>query len=541
MFQPSSVLDPIQSLFNGLMAITSRTSQGTRGYRKLTRPRTVEPLESRVVLSTIGVRGHGIRHLSPAHESASTIRQELHPRISNNGTSPTQPTVVATLPVPVRAFGVSVNPNTNRLYVTAGDFSGLVVVFDTRSNTEITQIPVGDGPQGVAVNPVTNRIYVVNVRDQTVSVINGNTNSVIDTIPGFDFRPRYIDINTLTNRIYVGNEGNGGGTTLAVINGSTDKIIQNVPVGFGPAGIAVNPVTNRIYTANGGSNTVSVVDGTTNSTVASIPVGQRPLGVAVDVVLNRIYALNVNENSVSVIDGNTNAVIDTIKVGQFPLGISADSISHRVFVTNQVDNTFSVIDGMSDMVVATIGVGLGPNPIAFNPITNTAYVANDQGASVSVISLGTPPAMNLPTVVRLQRIGVHTQPTRFILTFNEAMDRTTAENLANYSLVLVRSSSNRDHHRVVSVPLALAHYDPVSQSVTLLPSRLLPLRRTYVLTVVGTPPNGLTSTAGLLLDGAGTGQQGSNYIARITPKLLVRSTRLLDGERAVNAHGSVGR
>ena len=173
------------------------------------------------------------------------------------------PTVIDTIPVPVRAFGVAVNPGTERLYVSSGDFSGLVSVINTQTNKIITEIPVGDGPQGIAVNPVTNLIYAVNVRDQTVSVIDGFTNKVVDTIPGLDFRPRELAINPVTNMIYVGNEGNQAGTTLAVINGSTNSIVQNITVGTGPTGVAVNPNTNRIYTANE-DGTVSVVNGSTN-------------------------------------------------------------------------------------------------------------------------------------------------------------------------------------------------------------------------------------------------------------------------------------
>jgi hypothetical protein len=40
---------------------------------------------------------------------------------------------------------------------------------------------------------------------------------------------------------------------------------------------------------------------------------------------------------------------------------------------------------------------------------------------------------------------------------------------------------------------------------------------TGLLTVVGTPPGGLTNTSGIFLDGAGTGQPGSNYTATISP------------------------
>jgi hypothetical protein len=47
------------------------------------------------------------------------------------------------------------------------------------------------------------------------------------------------------------------------------------------------------------------------------------------------------------------------------------------------------------------------------------------------------------------------------------------------------------------------------------------LRHRYQLTILGTPPAGLMDTAGFFLDGAGTGQQGSNYVTVISDKLLV--------------------
>ena len=36
--------------------------------------------------------------------------------------------------------------------------------------------------------------------------------------------------------------------------------------GTEPCGVAVNPVTNKIYVANQGSNNVTVIDGATNGT-----------------------------------------------------------------------------------------------------------------------------------------------------------------------------------------------------------------------------------------------------------------------------------
>jgi DNA-binding beta-propeller fold protein YncE len=46
---------------------------------------------------------------------------------------------------------------------------------------------------------------------------------------------------------------------ISVINGSSNKVIQNIPVGNTPNDVAVNPSTNMIYVANFGDGTVSVI------------------------------------------------------------------------------------------------------------------------------------------------------------------------------------------------------------------------------------------------------------------------------------------
>ena len=38
-------------------------------------------------------------------------------------------------------------------------------------------------------------------------------------------------------------------------------------------------------------------------------------------------------------------------------------------------------------------------------------------------------------------------------------------------------------------------------------------KKTYMLTVIGTPPGGLTTTVGAYLAGAADGEPGSNYVA----------------------------
>jgi len=301
------------------------------------------------------------------------------------------PTVIATIPVGTSPrLGVAADPTTNRIYV-ANVGSNNVSVIDGATNTEIdtdgnpangiTRVPVGAAPAGVAANPTTNRIYVTNQNSNNVSVVDGATNTEIDTD---------------------GNPANG---------------ITRIPVGSGPVGVDVNPITNRIYVGNfsWGSGSVSVIDGATNTEIDTdgnpangitrIPVGDRPHEVAVNTVTNRIYVANWGSNNVSVIDGATDTEIDTdgnpangitrIPVGSGPCGVGVNPTTNRIYIGNSGSDDVSVIDGATNTEIDTDGnpangvtpipVGSAPIGVHVNPITNRIYVANQNSDNVSVI------------------------------------------------------------------------------------------------------------------------------------------------------------
>ncbi|HYT72848.1 MAG TPA: hypothetical protein VEK78_15790, partial [Gemmatimonadales bacterium] len=61
-----------------------------------------------------------------------------------------------------------------------------------------------------------------------------------------------------------------------VIDLAARKVIDTIPVGRRPWGIALSPDGRRLYTADGRSNQVSVIDTGGRKVVATIPVGDRP-------------------------------------------------------------------------------------------------------------------------------------------------------------------------------------------------------------------------------------------------------------------------
>jgi YVTN family beta-propeller protein len=73
------------------------------------------------------------------------------------------------------------------------------------------------------------------------------------------------------------------------------------------------------YIANEFSNTVSVIATGSNMVIDTIPVGGDPYGVAVSPDGSKVYVTNAGSDTVSVIATASNTVIDTISVGSGPI------------------------------------------------------------------------------------------------------------------------------------------------------------------------------------------------------------------------------
>lgn len=156
-------------------------------------------------------------------------------------------------------------------------------------------------------------------------------------------------------------------------------VLATVRVGKAPRGMAVNPLTNKIYVAVDGS--ITVMDGTTNATKdipdATTGASASPFAVAVNPVTNRVYAANLFQDTVTVVDGSTDEVIATVPTGRSPTALAVNPTTNRIYVANDDGNTITVIDGATDRDVATIPVGPNPDSVAVNPVTNKVYVGNE--------------------------------------------------------------------------------------------------------------------------------------------------------------------
>jgi hypothetical protein len=117
-----------------------------------------------------------------------------------------------------------------------------------------------------------------------------------------------------------------------------------------------------------------------------------------------------------------------------------------------------------------------------------------------------------PQVVSVLRYGYHMMPTTVVLTFDQALDASTAQDVAAYRIIGPAGG-------VIYIKSAV--YDPSSLTVTLHPSQRISIHHPYKLIVDGTPPHGVTNTHGVLLDGTDSGHADSDYRTSLTWRNLV--------------------
>jgi virginiamycin B lyase len=161
----------------------------------------------------------------------------------------------------------------------------------------------------------------------------------------------------------------------------------------------------------------------------------------------------------------------------------------------------------------------GPTPADDRLTQVTAITPSNPSAPITPAQ-----AVDGPIVTSVGRYGSRRQPAGLVLTFDEPLDATRAQDPANYLLFALggrRRHSIRNRH-----PLTIrsAAYGDGGPSVALSFSRLrLNRHRTYELVIKGAAPGGLTGLDGRYLDGREDGQPGTDYVTILDGEALVPS------------------
>ena len=286
--------------------------------------------------------------------------------------------LVKTIQVQTEPFGsgISVNPVTNKIYASSSD--GAVYTIDGSTFTvtgNMTFIP-WYGVGNIAINSITNMLYVGS-GTHSVFVVDGSNNRLVKEIYIINaYVSGNLAVNPMTNMIYQTGTCNGcinGTGFVSVIDGKSNTMIKQIDLGRGavPQYIAINSITNKIYVRDLYSTGIWIIDGSTNTVTDAISAGsssessvESPAGIAVNPTTNKIYAPNWNisldpgqwflGSSIKVIDGSNNKIVQTLPVGKAVMDVAVNPVTNRIYASDSYNHRVVVIDGNGPLENAKI-------------------------------------------------------------------------------------------------------------------------------------------------------------------------------------------
>ncbi len=416
-------------------------------------PRTGQTVSLTAVLQTYGARAN------PPGEITFTVDGQTQPAVALSVVDGVDQAVLTT------TFTTASQHSVSASYAGSANF-----VASSSGPLDVTVIPAG-------VKTPT----MLNVFTPVPELVGNTTNVIANVVP----------------------EGSG------VPSGTVSFTIDGVPDGSEPVnetGTALLPVTGLAA----GQHTVSASYSGDGSFAPST--GSFTINILKYLTQTKLTAAPNPANA-----GKPVTFDAQVSLGPLPPVATPAIVSSQPSGSPPISGTVTFMDG--NQVLGTAPLGSDGTAVFTTTLVPGTHVVHalysgdpTYGASTSLVVTETVDASSStsdgPQVVSVQRVTEHGRPAVIVITFNEPLNRTSAQNRGNYQLVGPRGHTWR---------LRAAFYNATLDRVTLHPATTLNPRWTYRLMINGSSPSGVADTSGRLLDGADTGEPGSNHVATLAP------------------------
>lgn len=234
-----------------------------------------------------------------------------------------------------RTHGALIVPSVNKGFTTNGGDS-TSTMFDLKTLAVIKQIHAGQrGLDGFMYDDAANKVITIDHSAEpapgTLVIIDPNTGDVTGTAQTTGSAPEG-GVSNGKGRIFVNLEDK---SAMDVIDDKTWKVVATWPVApcDGPTGIAMDRGTNRIFV--GCSKTSLVLDGSSGKIVAQIPVGGGVDGIAWDQSEKLLYIPSGADGTVTVVHEDSPdkyTVVATVTTMKAARTITVDTKTHTAYV-----------------------------------------------------------------------------------------------------------------------------------------------------------------------------------------------------------------
>jgi len=344
---------------------------------------------------------------SPLNNSVVTVTNPCYP--------PATPTTPCT-GAPFSAIGygaAAVNPLED---IGVSVASGTAAVVNLESGVLLANVSGLSGStaaQAVAVDPITNQAVVVNAGSNSVSILSlgGALNSmqIVETSQGTTFTSSAPETITVTGNFLQGSQvrlDQQPLLTAGCASGPCRQLTATVPATM------LGSATRYTLDVVGPAQQVSNVEDFT--VVQTVPVGQTPVGVAIDTDRDLAVVTNSGDNTASLVslaegadaplsEGAVGELpYSPEQVGNAPAGVAVLPTSGMAVVANSGSNNATEIDETGVNTPATVTLCgancVGPTGVAIDPDTSTAAVTSaNYGSTFTSSTLSTFSVPTIPT------------------------------------------------------------------------------------------------------------------------------------------------
>src|SRR3954465_4759649 len=182
----------------------------------------------------------------------------------------------------------------------------------------------------------------------------------------------YVTVEPATGRVFVSR-----GTHMMVGDGTTGKVLGDIPNTPGVHGAGIVTSTGHGFTTNSGDQTVTMFDLKTLGVLKQIKVGPGLDGIMYDEPDDKIVLTNHSRpiGTLTAIDPHNGDIVATVELEDTaPEGAAADGKGH-IFVNNEGKNTIQVIDVKTWKATASWPLAPcdGPTGIAYDKASNRIF------------------------------------------------------------------------------------------------------------------------------------------------------------------------
>ena len=183
--------------------------------------------------------------------------------------------------------GIAFDKSQNKGFTSNGRLN-TVTVFDLTTNAVIAQIPTGINPDAIMYEPFTKKIITCNGRSKNLSIIDPVAYKLLDSVD-VGGKPETAVSNGM-GKLYVNIEDKN---EIVVVDLKTYKVEAHWPLSPAeePTGLAFDKKTNRLF-AGCGNKLLAIVDASSGKIVQTLPIGDGCDGAGFDATTKNIFTSN---------------------------------------------------------------------------------------------------------------------------------------------------------------------------------------------------------------------------------------------------------